>query len=220
MFGYDLMGFLKELVYTLPAIIVALSVHEFAHAFVAYKLGDASQKERGRLSLNPLRHLDPMGTICLLFFRFGWAKPVQVDPYFFRNRKEGMMWTAIAGPLMNLIMGFIMSFLFVLAVKSGWLTSGNAIISYLMVFLRIGAIMNVGLGIFNLIPIPPLDGSKVLMGILPEETYFNIMRYEQYISLLLLFVLFSGFLDGPLIGARSAILDGFTNIAMMLLGVS
>lgn len=219
MFGFDLSGFIKELVYTLPAILVALSMHEFAHAFVAYKLGDASQKERGRLSLNPFRHLDPMGTICLLFFRFGWAKPVQVDPYFFRNRKEGMIWTAIAGPLMNLIMGFVMILLFAFSFKAGWMLSDNPILSYISYFFNICAVINVGLGIFNLIPIPPLDGSKVLMGLLPEETYFKIMQYEQYISLLLLFVLFSGFLDGPLIGARSAILNCFTNIAAALLGM-
>lgn len=216
---FDIASFLKELVYTLPAIIVALSMHEFAHAFVAYKLGDVSQKERGRLSLNPLHHLDPMGTLSLLIFRFGWAKPVQVDPYFFRNRKEGMIWTSVAGPLVNLIMGFVFVFIYVLMVKFGFLYSSNQILSYIMVLLPMCAIINVGLGIFNLIPIPPLDGSKILMGILPEETYFKLMQYEQYLSILLIFLLLSGFLNTPLVGARSAIIQCFTNIALAILGM-
>lgn len=217
---FDISSFLKELVYTLPAIVVALSMHEFAHAFVAYKLGDVSQKERGRLSLNPLRHLDPMGTLSLLLFRFGWAKPVQVDPYFFRNRKEGMIWTSVAGPLMNLVMGFIFVFLYLLMIKLGIAVSSNAIISYIMMFLPMCAIISVGLGIFNLIPIPPLDGSKILLGILPEDTYFKLMQYEQYLSLLLVFLLISGFLNTPLVGARSAIIQCFTNIALAILGMA
>ena len=105
----DIRGFFANLIYILPAVAIALSVHEFAHAFVSYKLGDISQKQRGRLTLNPLKHLDPFGTLSLIFFGFGWAKPVQVDPYFYRNKKDGMIWTAMAGPLMNFIVGFLLS---------------------------------------------------------------------------------------------------------------
>ena len=105
MFGYDFNSFLREMIYLIPAVAIALSFHEFAHAFVSYKLGDYTQKERGRLTLNPLKHLDPIGTLCLLFFQFGWAKPVEVDPYYYRNKKEGMIWTALAGPLMNMLSG-------------------------------------------------------------------------------------------------------------------
>lgn len=221
MFNFNLSSFVNELIYTLPAIVVALSVHEFAHAFIAYKLGDMSQKESGRLSLNPLRHLDPLGTLSLLVFRFGWAKPVQVDPYFFRNKKDGMIWTSVAGPIMNFIVGFLMVLCYGLMARyAGISVMTNSIMNYLFQFFLICAIMNVGLGIFNLIPIPPLDGSKVLMGILPEELYFKLMRYEQVLSLLLIFLLFTGVLSGPLMGARNAIIDVYTNIVAALLGMS
>lgn len=205
---------IDELFYLVPAILIALTVHEFGHAFVAYKLGDITQKERGRLTLNPFRHLDLIGSICLLLFQFGWAKPVQVEPYFFKNHKDGMIWTAVSGPITNFIVGFISILLMMMMVK----VIGLSQITYhIMMFLQYCALVNVGLGIFNLIPIPPLDGSKVLMGILPEDLYFKILRYENLIGLLLLVCLYIGVLDGPLIHARSVILEGFMNIANFII---
>lgn len=214
----DFSNFFDELIYILPAVVIALCVHEFAHAYVSYRLGDISQKERGRLTLNPLKHLDPFGTLCLIFFKFGWAKPVQVDPYFFRNKKEGMIWTAMAGPLMNLLVGFVMTLLYVMFIRFGWFLKGSFFF-YLFQLFAYCAMMNVGLGIFNLIPIPPLDGSKVLMGILKEETYFKLMQYEMYLSFILIFLLASGVLDGPLIHARSAILDVYMKVATTIFHV-
>lgn len=218
MFNYN--NFMSDLIYLLPAVVVSLSVHEFAHAFVSYKLGDVSQKERGRMSLNPLRHLDPIGTITLLFFGFGWAKPVQVDPYFYRNKKEGMMWTALAGPLMNFIVAFISILLMCALMRFGamWIYTSQ-VGNYVFMFLLILAQINIGLGIFNLIPIPPLDGSKILTGILKEETYFKLMQYENYFMIVLVLLLAMGALDGPLLAARSTVLNAFSNVAFMIFGL-
>lgn len=201
---------IDELIYLIPAILIALTMHEFGHAFVAYKLGDITQKERGRLTLNPVRHIDLIGLLCLLMFQFGWAKPVQVEPYYFKNHKDGMIWTAVSGPIMNFIIGFISVLFMMFMIKIIGLTS---ITYHIMMFFQYCALVNVGLGIFNLIPIPPLDGSKVLMGLLPENLYFKILHYENLIGLLLLVCLYIGVLDQPLIHARSVILEGFMNIA-------
>lgn len=205
-----------DLIYIIPAVAVAFSLHEFAHSYTAYKMGDTSQKTSGRMSLNPLNHLDPIGTISLVLFGFGWAKPVQINPYNFHDRKNGMVWSAVAGPLMNFLVAFISVFLSVVLLKTEWAFS-NSFTEYLYLFLYYSAIMNVGLGIFNLIPVPPLDGSKVLLGILNEETYFKILQYERYLSLALLVLLFTNVLDGPLMHARSTIINAFFNLSVALL---
>ncbi|MEG0468814.1 site-2 protease family protein [Amedibacillus sp. YH-ame10] len=217
---FNLNTLLPNLIYILPAVIIALSLHEFAHAFVSYKLGDVSQKERGRMSLNPLKHLDPIGTISLIFFGFGWAKPVQVDPYFYRNKKEGMMWTSLAGPFMNFIVAFICVILYSLLLRFAPVWTVTSVIGdYIFQLLIITARINIGLGIFNLIPIPPLDGSKILTGILKEETYFKLMQYENYFMIAIIFLLASGTLNVPLMQARETIFELFNNIVFPLLGL-
>lgn len=208
---------LTKLIYILPGVIIALSFHEFAHSYVAYKLGDVRQKDSGRLSLNPLHHLDPFGTLCLFLTGFGWAKPVQVDPYFFKDRKNGMIYSSMAGPVANLILGFLCILMMVILGKT--MTTFiyfNSIGSYLYQLLLYTSMINIGLGVFNLIPIPPLDGSKILLGIVKEETYFKIMQYEQYVSILLILVLVTGALNGPLVHARSTIMDAFVSFADMI----
>ena len=190
----DIRGFFANLIYILPAVAIALSVHEFAHAFVSYKLGDISQKQRGRLTLNPLKHLDPFGTLSLIFFGFGWAKPVQVDPYFYRNKKDGMIWTAMAGPLMNFIVGFLMVILYMLFIRFGLLYK-NEFTYYLFQVIGTTASINIGLGIFNLIPIPALDGGKIVLNIIEAirrkplkqeiETYVTLVGVAIMVVLML-----------------------------------
>lgn len=217
---FDFGDFFNKLIYILPAVLISLSVHEFAHAFVSYKMGDLSQRSKGRMTLNPLKHLDPVGTLSLIFFGFGWAKPVQVDPYYYRNKKEGMMWTALAGPLMNFIVAFISVLLYLLLLRFAysWVLFSQ-VGNYVWTLLAILAQINIGLGIFNLIPIPPLDGSKILAGFLREETYFKLMQYENYFMLAIILLLATGMLDGPLVQARETILNAFQHVIMPLLGM-
>ena len=197
---------IKLLFYTAPATLLAISAHEFAHGLVSYWLGDPTPKRDGRLSLNPLHHLDLVGTICMLVFRFGWAKPVKVNPQYYKNPKQGMALTALAGPVMNLILAFLFLGIFVglFHVTEG---STEGILGYLMLLAQYTAIMNIGLGVFNLIPIPPLDGSKVLGIFLPQRTYFQLMRYERYGGLLMIVLLYTGVLSRPLGILRDGLLE-------------
>ncbi|GAA0774175.1 site-2 protease family protein [Clostridium subterminale] len=195
---------IKELIYLIPAILIAVSLHEFAHGYVSYKLGDPTPKATGRLSLNPLAHLDPVGTICLLFFHFGWAKPVQVNPYYYKDKKRGMALVGLAGPMMNFLIALICAFAIevILKVTGGY---GGDIIVFMFKLFNYTYIINIGLGVFNLIPFPPLDGAKIIGALLPEERYFKFMKYERYGQLIIFALLMFNFLDGPLMIARKGI---------------
>lgn len=171
----------------LIVVFAALPVHEYAHAFVADKLGDHTARYQGRLNINPFTHLDLIGSVALVLTGFGWAKPVPINPNNFRNRKVGMAISAAAGPISNLLMAFISVILF----KVFYLIPGdNVVISALYSVFSIMAQVNVSLAIFNLIPIPPLDGSRIATLFLSERVYFKIMQYEQYIFIALLLFLF------------------------------
>lgn len=176
----------------ISAILVLLTItcHEFAHGFVSYKLGDPTPKAEGRLSLNPMNHIDIIGALCLLIFGFGWAKPVQVNPQYYKNEKWGMALTALAGPVMNFILAFLS-----MAIIAIFRIQGN---SFLFTVLNSFMRLNIGLGIFNLIPIPPLDGAKVFGAFLPSDLYFSIMRYERYGFILLIVLLYTGVFNGLL----------------------
>lgn len=171
----------NRLLFTIPVLLLAFPIHESAHGFVAYLLGDRTAKDAGRLTLNPIKHLDLLGTILILTLGLGWAKPVPVDPRNFKNRKVGMALTALAGPVSNLLMAFI-----ALLALSGanvlfhgkYIFDGSFSIAEFVVYF---ASINIGLAIFNLIPINPLDGSRVLALILPQELEFALYRYESYI---------------------------------------
>lgn len=209
---------IQDLTYTVPAVLIAISMHEFAHGYVSYKLGDPTPKERGRLSLNPFRHLDLVGTLCLMFFHFGWAKPVMVNPYYYKNRKRGMLLVALGGPVMNFIISFISLFIMGIIIK---MTGGYAgdIIVFVFNLLSYIVMINLGLGVFNLIPVPPLDGSKVLGAILPEDKYFKYMQYEKYGYIILLILLGVGLISGPLSFVTGTLYDGMWAIVRLILGI-
>lgn len=207
-----------EILITLPVILISLSVHELCHGFAAYKLGDPTAKGMGRLSMNPLRHIDPIGFIALLFFRVGWAKPVMIDPRYFKNPKRDMAICSLAGPISNFLLAFIFSFIYVFLVRIG-LSLGLLYVaktSYFEVLCMMAMYMvtiNLGLGVFNLIPIPPLDGSKILYAFLPSRIVFKILPYERYIQLVMLLLLWTGFLSGPIHIAVSFFYELFMKIA-------
>lgn len=183
----------------LVTVLLAICIHETAHGFAAYKLGDPTAKYDGRLSLNPLRHIDPIGALCMFFFGFGWAKPVMINPNYFKNIKRDTALTALAGPVSNIVLSYVaMLFLVHLApvVNSAYLTL------FFGLFLQI----NIGLAVFNLIPIPPLDGSKIFLTLLPRRTYYEIMRYERFGFIILVVALGLGVLDPVLIYCDNAIL--------------
>ena len=176
---------------TALASLIILSIHELSHALASYKLGDPTAKALGRLTLNPLKHIDVFGAICMVLFRFGWAKPVPIDPRYFKKPKRDFAIVALAGPLSNLLMAFFSAFLylFVFALVRDLKFESEfklSIVQTVINFLYIFHVVNVGYAVFNLLPVPPLDGSRILNVILPERIYFRIMRYERKIYFALL----------------------------------
>jgi Zn-dependent protease len=186
---------LPRMILSILAVIIALSIHEFSHGLIAYKLGDNTAKSLGRLTINPLKHLDPIGALTMLFFRFGWAKPVPINPRNFKKPKRDFALTALAGPLSNIILAFFSALLFLIFLK---LYTGakesflNVLLYNTCLFFSIFTSLNIGLGVFNLIPVPPFDGSRILNVILPEKLYFKIMKYERRIYLFVILWLFAG----------------------------
>lgn len=190
-------GSVQGMLFRVLAVLLCLTVHETCHGLAAWALGDPTAKSMRRLSFNPLRHVDWFGLCMMLLAGFGWAKPVPVDPRYFRRPKQGMALTALAGPASN----FVLAFLALLLGKTVYLYAPygfgwNLLFEFLLYHL---APLSIGLGLFNLLPIPPLDGAKVLGGVLPDRTYFQIMRYERYGMFLLLALAYFG-LTSSLIG--------------------
>lgn len=180
--------------YMIPVILISLSFHEFSHAFVAYRLGDPTSKNLGRLTLNPLKHLDILGTIMLIVSRFGWAKPVPVNPIYFKDRRKGIMLVSIAGPLSNVLLAFIFYIpMAYIGSRYGVFYYGR-LFSLMAVIYNLSALfyaINVNLAVFNILPVPPLDGSKILSGILPPQQYYKLIQYENYISVIFLLLVFA-----------------------------
>ena len=206
--------------------LIALTVHEYSHGYAAYRMGDPTAKSLGRLTLNPLKHLDPIGALCMIFFRFGWAKPVPINPRYFKNPKKGFAIVALSGPVANLVLSFFSAglYLLFLALLTGvafesmlWLNIAKNWLLFLYVFHS----LNLGLAIFNLIPIPPLDGSRLLSLVLPPKKYFGLMRYERYIYFILLGWLFIGdFLYGVLLRFSFIAETSFLASALKVLSLS
>jgi len=195
--GFDFTPLLDILLSAVPALL-CITLHELSHGLVAYRLGDTTARDAGRLTLNPLRHLDPMGLLMLVVFHFGYAKPVPVNMYRFKNPKRGMALTALAGPVSNLVIAAVFLFLYGLCYPG---LTGSAAGGYLLRMLHLTAVISLGYAVFNIFPIPPLDGSKVLLSALSDEAYDRLMRYERYGSVLLLILLWTGVLSKPLSAA-------------------
>lgn len=179
---------LTNLLLSIIPALVCITLHELAHGYVAYRLGDDTAKRAGRLTLNPLKHIDIMGLAMMVIFKFGWAKPVPVNMWKFKNPKKGMAITAAAGPLSNIIIAVIC--LFIYGVLLGFGPRIGKVGSYFVEMLLITAYLSTALAIFNIIPIPPLDGSKVLYSFVSDRTYTKLMYYERYGMIILVVAVF------------------------------
>ncbi|MBI2413884.1 MAG: site-2 protease family protein [Deltaproteobacteria bacterium] len=206
--------YILKILITGPPILLALTVHECAHAWTAYKLGDPTAKMLGRVTLNPLRHLDPLGTIALFFSGlFGWAKPVPINPRYFKHISRDMMWVALAGPLSNLFLAAVSAL-----AHRVFLMGGFDFLRYipgayepLSIMVEMSVIMNISLAVFNMVPVPPLDGSKVLSNLLPARSALSFSRLEPYGFIILILLIMSGFLNrfvSPLVYFMVGLLTG------------
>ncbi len=201
----------------IPVMLLAISIHESAHAYAALKLGDPTARNFGRISMNPLKHLNIYGTIMMVLFGFGWANPVPINARNFKNPKTGMALSALAGPASNIILGFIgyllMRIFFVLVPAEFILTNAGYAI---WLFFEVLVVLNISFAIFNFLPVPPLDGSRILYVFLPSKYYFQVMKYEQYISLAIIAAALFGLLDRPMSMAMSGVLWTFDKIVSFI----
>lgn len=200
----------EQLAYTVMAAIFAISIHEYAHGIVAHKLGDPTPQAQGRLTLNPLKHLDPIGALMLVVAKIGWAKPVQINPLYFKNRRQAMILVALAGPLANIITAWVVNIISVLLFRLP--LEPNFLFS-LYLFIRIFIDINIMLAAFNLIPIPPLDGSKIVANLLPLRMRLTYERISPYAPLILIISIWTGALNyimNPLYWMIFSLIRGFS----------
>ena len=202
MFDFSLTG----LIAGLPGLIIALVIHEYAHAKAADVMGDFTPRMTGRLTLNPMAHIDPIGLIMLLVVRFGWAKPVMINARNFRNWRQGELLVAVAGPVANLLVAFISLLAMAVLFKLGMFSEGVRLVLSMMV------LFNINFAIFNMLPLPPLDGSKVLMVLLPGRLAYKLMSLERYSFIILIFLMMTPFLTMILIPLQRFVLSIFNLI--------
>ena len=202
------------MLYRVPVLLVSFMLHELSHAFTAYRCGDMTAKQAGRISFNPIRHIDPIGAVLLIMAGFGWAKPVPINPDNFRNKKAGIVLTSLAGPFSNIVLAIIFYAAYIIYAAYGraapflpFSAAGQVIISILYQFFFI----NICLAAFNLIPIPPLDGSKALFSFLPDKIYYGyVLKYERFGMIALVLLSFSGLLItvlGPVMDVISSFVE-------------
>lgn len=206
-------GELIEMAINAMACLVCVVIHEVCHGLAAFFLGDDTARRSGRLTLNPLKHIDLVGIVLLITVGFGWAKPVPVNMRNFRRPKRDMVLTSLAGPLSNALLALFLAPCYA-ATLVRYYSSGSLFAYYLAVFLIVTISRSIGLMVFNLIPIPPLDGSKVLFGLLPPRYYFRLMRYERYGMILLVALLYLGLLNIPLSFLRNEIQQFIFTVAV------
>jgi Zn-dependent protease len=188
------MNILLQFVIIAPPILIALTFHEFAHAYVANRLGDPTAKQMGRLSLNPLVHLDVLGTAMLFIVHIGWAKPVPVNPAYFRNPKQDLLWVSLAGPASNLLLAFILGLMCRMLGIESLRSLDSGITGLFQFMIAFGMIINIVLAFFNFLPIPPLDGSKILMGLVPQQYERQLIPYLRYGPTILIALIAIGYL--------------------------
>ena len=202
MFDFSLTG----LIAGLPGLVIALVIHEYAHAKAADVMGDFTPRMTGRLTLNPMAHIDPIGLIMLLVVRFGWAKPVMINARNFRNWRQGELLVAVAGPVANLLVAFISLLAMAVLFKLGMFSEGVRLVLSMMV------LFNINFAIFNMLPLPPLDGSKVLIVLLPGRLAYKLMSLERYSFIILIFLMMTPFLTMILIPLQRLVLSIFNLI--------
>ncbi|MEJ2135141.1 MAG: site-2 protease family protein [Desulfofustis sp.] len=192
------MNTVSQLIIMAPPLLLALTLHEYAHGYVAYRLGDPTARDAGRLTLNPLSHLDPIGTIAFFFIKFGWAKPVPVNPYYFKNPRQDMLWVALAGPVTNLLLAVASALLLKAMIGTASVLPYTPMLEAILVplynMLVASVWINLVLCIFNFLPIPPLDGGRILTGLLPEDLARTYASFERYGFIVILLLAFSGVL--------------------------
>ncbi len=213
--GVDWLGILAQVLSVAFILLCILPLHEFAHGWVAYKLGDPTAKNAGRLTINPIRSLDPAGALGILLFGFGWAKPVPVDPRYFKNPKRGMAVTALAGPVSNLLAALLGAFV---VLWTG--TMGRGPVAYFLFQAAYYYVMvNISLAVFNLLPIPPLDGSRIVGMFLSDKALAAYYQRQQMWMVLLMVLLYSGKLSGPLYAVQEFVARGLFAIARWPFGL-
>jgi Zn-dependent protease len=196
-----------DMIFAIPGLLLAMTVHEYAHARVAVAMGDFTPRMTGRLTLNPVAHIDPIGLLMLFFAQFGWAKPVMINARNFKDWRKGELYVSLAGPAANLVTAFIaMLLLAAVGEQARWIYN----VLYLIV------LYNINFAVFNMIPLPPLDGSKVLMSFLPGEWAYKLAGIERYSFLILIVLVFTNVLGMIIFPIRAVLLNMMSNIVSLI----